>query len=125
MEERASPVRRRITTVQAVAERKRRSASELARIAGRREEITETAHGLNDIDVELLADAPDEHLDGIGVAIEVLIVKVLDQFGARDHPPGMVHQVGEEAVFEGGELDRIAVDAHAAGAGLEPYRAAC
>src|SRR5215210_6347988 len=124
MEERAMPVRRRITTVQAVADRKRRSASELARIVWGREEITETAHGLDDVDAELLADAADKHFDGVGIAVEVLVVEMLDQFGARNDPPGMVHQIGQQAVFMGGELDRIAIDGHAAVAGVEPHRAA-
>src|ERR1700688_579878 len=110
------PVMTRMTTAQAVAERKRRSARELARIlnhafflrmnlpenrshfsgscAGWREQITEAAHGLDDFDPEFLADAADEHFDGVAIAIEVLIVKMLDQLGARDHAPGVMHQIG-------------------------------
>ncbi len=53
------PVMRRITTVQVAAEKNRRSASELARI-GRAEQVAETAHGLNHVDAELLANTPDE-----------------------------------------------------------------
>src|ERR1700687_2395710 len=97
------PVMTRMTTAQAVAERKRRSASELARIsvscAGRSEQITEAAHGLDDFDAELLADAADEHLDGVAVAVEVLVVEMLDQFGAGDNAPGVVHQIGKQPVF--------------------------
>src|SRR5271156_3476471 len=104
------PVESRMTTVQAVADRNSRSASELARIARRREEVAEAAHGLDDLDPELLADAPDEDLDGVGIAIEVLVVEMLDQFGARHHPPGVMHQVGQQAVFVGGELDRRTFD---------------
>src|SRR5215216_2261572 len=109
MEESTTPVRRRITTVQAVAERKSRSASELARIVGRREEIAEAAHGLDNIDAELLAHAADKYFDGVGVAVEVLVVKMLDEFAARDHAPGMMHEIGEQTIFVGRELDRIAV----------------
>src|SRR6185295_7468723 len=108
-----------MTTVTAVAETKRRSASELARIGscdGRREQVAEPAHGLDHVDAELLADAADEHLDGVAVAIKVLIVKVLDQFGARDNTPGVMHQVGEQTVFVARQLDRVAVDADASGA---------
>src|SRR5438105_3196780 len=110
-------------TVQTVAERNSRSASELARI-GRREEIAEAAHGLDDVDAKLLADAADKHLDGVAVAIEVLIVEVLDQFGARHHAAGMMHQIRQQPIFVTGELDRIAVDGDAAGAGVEPDRPA-
>src|SRR5580693_5991599 len=112
------PVTSRITTVQVAAEKNRRSASELARI-GRAEEIAQTADGLNHVDTELLADAADEHLDGIGVAVEILVVEMLDQLGARDHASGVVHQIGEQAVFVGGELDRVAVDGDPAAAGIE------
>ena len=101
----------------------RRSASELARI-GRREQITEAAHGLDHVDAELLADAADEHLDGIEVAVEILVVEMLDQFGARHHAAGVMHQIGQQPVLVRGELDRIAVDGDAAGAGVEADRAA-
>src|SRR5215218_4730442 len=124
MEERTMPVRRRITTVQAVAERKRRSASELARIVGGREEIAEAAHGLDNVDAELFADTADKHFDGVRIAIEVLIVEMLDEFGARHHPACMMHQISQQAVFVRGELDRVAFYGHAAIARVEPHRAA-
>src|SRR5215467_7787644 len=50
IDESAIPVMIRITTVQMVAERKSRSASELARIAWRREQIAEAADGLDHFD---------------------------------------------------------------------------
>ena len=49
---------------------------------------------------------------------------MLDQFGARDHAPGVVHQISEQPVFVAGELDRIAVDRDAPGARIEPHRSA-
>src|SRR5262245_6418875 len=111
----------RITAVQIVAERKRRSASELARITRRGEEIAEPADGLDDVDAELLADATDEHLDGVRVAVEILVVEMLHQLGARNHPAGVMHQVREQAIFMRRELDRVAVHRHPAGAGIEAY----
>src|SRR5215831_5351074 len=114
----------RITAVKILAERIRRSASELARITRRREEIAEPAYGLDDLDAKLLADAADEHLDSVRVAVEVLVVQVLDQLGARHDTSGVVHQVGEQAVLVGCELDRIAVHRHAAGSGIEAHRTA-
>src|SRR5262245_17813891 len=112
------PVSTRITTIQVVAEKNKRSASELARIgpypvtvalAGlarilRSEQIPEPAHGLDHIDAELFPDAPDEHLDGVGVAVEILVVEMLDQFGARHHPAAVMHQVGQKPIFVAGEL---------------------
>src|ERR1700682_2400491 len=117
------PVTSRITTVQVAAEKNRRSASELARI-GRGEEIAQTADGLNHVDAELLADAADENLDGVGVAVEILVVEMLDQLRAPEHAAGMVHQIGEQPVFVRGELDRIAIDGDPAAAGIEPHRPA-
>src|SRR4051794_13648951 len=90
----------------------------------RRQQIAEPAHGLDDVDAELLADPADEHLDGVAVAVEILVVEMLDEFGARDDAAGMVHQVGEQPVFVTGKLDRIAVDSDAAGASVKPDRPA-
>src|SRR5450759_5435198 len=114
------PVMTRMTTAQAVAETNSRSARELTRIKSTRvggvKQIAETAHGLDDLDPEFLADAADEHFDGVAIAVEVLIVEVLDQLGARHHAARVVHQIGEQPVFMAGELDRIAIDRDASGA---------
>src|SRR5712691_1386803 len=118
------PVTTRITTVQVVAEKNSRRASELSRIARRREQIAEPAHGLDDVDAELLADAADENFDGVGIAVEILIVEMLDQLAARYHAAAVMHEIGEQAVFVRRELDRVAVHGHAPGAGIEAHRAA-
>src|SRR5690349_18415153 len=108
----------RMTTVQAVAHKNNRTASELARI-GRRQQITEPPHRLDDIDPEFFGNAADEDLDRIGVAVEILVVEMLDQFGARDYPPGMMHQVRQQPVLVRCELHWIAVDGDSAGARIE------
>src|SRR5437867_3034464 len=105
-----TPVANRISTVQAVADRNSRSASELARIARRRQEIAEPPDGLDDVDPHLLADAADEHLDRVGVTVEVLIVEMLHELGARHYAARMVHQIRQQPILVRGELDRIAVD---------------
>src|SRR6266550_4527565 len=109
----------RITAVHAVAARNRRSASELARIVGRGKKISESAHGLDYVNAKFFADAPDKDLDGVRIAVEILIVKMLDQLGARDHAASMVHQIGEQAVFVARKFDRIAVDANASVARIQ------
>src|SRR5215468_9327065 len=111
------PATTSITIVQVAAEKNSRSASELARI-GQREQIAQAAYRLDHVDAELLADATDEDLDRIGVPIEVLIVKVLDELGARHHAAGVMHQIGEQTIFVRGELDRVAIDRHAPGTGV-------
>ena len=72
----------------------------------RRQHIAEAAHGLDHIDAELTAQASDENFDRIRVAIEILIVKMLDDFRAGNDPPLMMHEIGEQPVFVRGELDR-------------------
>ena len=119
----AIPVAMRMITVHAVAHKNKRTASELARI-GRRQQITEPSHRLNDIHAELLADAPDEDLNRIRIAIKILIVEMFDQFGARHDPTGVMHEIGQQPVFVRGKLHRIAVDRNPAGAGIEPDRPA-
>src|SRR5215475_11505910 len=118
------PVATRLTTVHAVADRNRRSASELARIGRGRQQITEAAHGLDDLDAELLANAADENLDGIGIAVEILVVEMLDEFRARYHATRMVHQVRQQPILMGSELDRRAAHSDPPGAAVEPHRAA-
>ena len=48
------------------------------------DQVAEAAHGLDDVDAELLAQAADEDLDGVRVAVEILVVEVLGQLAARD-----------------------------------------
>ena len=86
-------------------------------------DIAEPARGLDDVDAELLAQTADEDLDGVGIAVEILVVEMLDDLAARDDPPRVMHQIGEQPIFVAGQLDRDAVDGHAAGARVEPDRA--
>src|SRR5262245_66595736 len=115
------PATTSITTVQAAAEKNSRSASELARI-GQCEQVAEAPYRLDHVDTELLANPPDEDLDGVRVAIKILIVKVLDQLRARHHAPGVVHEIGEQPIFMRGELHWIAIHRDPPGAGVEPDR---
>jgi hypothetical protein len=78
----------------------------------------------DDVHAELLAQPADEDLDGVGVAVEVLIVEMLRQLAPGDDAAHVVHEVGQEPVFVGGQLHRIAVHGDAAGAGVELDRTA-
>src|SRR5690242_17754129 len=121
------PVTSKMITVQAVADRKRRSASELARMStrvGRREQISQAAHRLDDLDAQLLANAADEHFDRIRIAIEILIVKMFNQLRARHHATGMMHQIRKQSIFVACKFDRVPVDRNTAGTGVKPDRAA-
>ena len=58
------------------------------------------------------------------VAIEVLLVEMLDQLGARHDATVVVHHVGEQPVLVRGELDLLAVAGDARRLGVEPQRPA-
>src|SRR5436190_326851 len=62
--------------------------------------VAEAADGLDPVGADLLAHAADEHLDGVGVAVEVLVVQVLDQLGATDHPALVHDQVVQQPIFQ-------------------------
>src|SRR5215510_5881768 len=117
------PATGRTSSTQAAAVANSRKARELVRIAFR-EPVAQAANGLDHVGWDFLAQPPDEHLDGIGVAIKILLIKMLDQLGARDDAIVMVHQVGEQPILVRGKLDRLAVKRDASGFGVEPQRSA-
>src|SRR5271166_5189473 len=85
--------------------------------------IAEAARGLDDVDTELLAQPADEYLDRVRIAVEILLVEVLDNLAARDDPSRVMHQIGEEPVLVAGQSDAGAVDRDASGPRVEPDRA--
>src|SRR3954463_7781953 len=68
--------------------------------------IAKPAHRLNQACVQLLAQAANEHLDRIGITVEVLVIEMFHQFGARHHLAPVMGEIGEQPVFLAGELDR-------------------
>ena len=50
------------------------------------------------------------------VAVEILLVKMLDDLAARDDAPSMMHEIGQQAIFVARELDRRVIDRDAPGA---------
>src|SRR5262245_23128463 len=93
----------RASRVQATAVANKRNASELVVIALLRQPVAETADGFDHVRRDLLAQPADEHLDGVGIAVEVLLVEVLDQLRARNYPLVVMHEVGEQAILVRGE----------------------
>src|SRR5688572_23523244 len=78
------------------------------------EAVAKSADGVDEVGTELLANARDEHLDGVRVTIEILIVDMLDQLGARYHLALVVHQIAQELVFLRGQPHRLAAQGDAA-----------
>src|SRR5262245_53134587 len=114
------PTMGRTRRVHAVEVANSRKASELTRIVILTETVAETAYGLDQIGRNLLAQAPDEDLDGVGIAVEILLVEMLDQLRARDHPALMQHEIGEQPVLVGREFDELTVARHPRRLGVEP-----
>src|SRR5207237_1482950 len=97
-------------------------------VARQREPITPAAQRLDGtqlvLRVELAAQAPDQHLDDVAVALEVLVIQALGQFRLGDHIPGAQHQVLENAVLERGELNGCAAHCHGLRARIQHHRSA-
>src|SRR5690606_29450563 len=72
----------------------------------------EAPAGLDDIVANAPADAPDQHFDGVGLALEVLVVEVVDDLHARDDAATLVRQIGEQPVFLRWQADRHALARH-------------
>src|SRR5690606_4742497 len=87
------------------------------------EAVAKSTDGSDHVGTQLLADASDENLDRVRIAVEVLVVDVLDQLGAADHLALVVHEVAEELVLLRCQLDRFSIQGDAARARVEPDRA--
>src|SRR5688500_4847714 len=83
------------------------------------ERITQPADGRDHIRSELLPDARDENLDRVGIAVEILVVNMLDQLGTGNDLALVMHQIGEQFIFLGGELHRLPIEGHLARARVE------
>src|SRR5690606_33129693 len=90
-------------------------------VCGVVEAVTEATDGRDDFRTQLLADAGDEDLDRVRIAVEILIVDMLDQFGAADHLALVVHEVAQQLVFLRRQLDRLALERDAARTRVEPH----
>src|SRR5690606_5459766 len=97
-EDRATPPATRAAAIQSAANSTRRSASDRvfakrpmggdeARsifFVGRRKAVSQAAHRVDHVGAELLAQPAYEYFDRVRIAVEVLIVDVLRQLGARN-----------------------------------------
>src|SRR4051812_29171880 len=62
-------------------------------LSGVVEAVTKAADSGDDVGTQLLVDAGHENLDGIGIAVEILIVDMLDQLRPADHLALVVEEV--------------------------------
>src|SRR3954451_24487296 len=73
--------------------------------------VTDAAHGVDErraVDVELLAQVADVGLEHAGVAAEVVLPHVLEDLRAGQHAARVQHQVAQQPVLGGREVDRLA-----------------
>src|SRR5215470_1028446 len=112
------PATGRTSSTQAAAVANSRNARELVLIT-LREPVAQAANGLDHIGRDLFSQPSDEDLDGVGVAVEILLIKMLDKLGARNDAVVVMHEVGKQPVFMRGELDRLPVQGDARGLGIE------
>src|SRR5665647_732157 len=61
------------------------AASFARRFVGIVEAVAKSTDRRNHVGAQLLANPGDEDLDRVRIAVEILIVDMLDQFGAADH----------------------------------------
>src|SRR5689334_3621313 len=78
----ASRISRRESEGRRIASRVTGRRSRLGRLRARLlrrtdQAVAQAAHRLDPVGADLLAHAADEHFDGVGVAVEVLVVQVL------------------------------------------------
>src|SRR6267154_2254632 len=74
--------------------------------------IARAAHGADRIllavRVEQFAQAPDVHIHGALVDIDVASPDAVEQLLAAEHPAGMLQEKLQQAIFGGTEIDRTA-----------------
>src|SRR5262245_32322909 len=119
-----TPAMASTSSVHSAAVANRRKASELSVIAFAGEPIAKTPHGGDHVRRDLLAQTADEDLDRVAVAIEVLVIEMLNELRARHDTAVMVHEVGEQPVLVRGELDGLARERDARRLGVETQGAA-
>src|SRR5882762_2777230 len=80
--------------------------------------ISAAAHGIDELVVpgrlQLLAQAPDMHVDGALLDEYVVAPDLVEELGARVDALGMGHEEMQQAELGGPELDDLAVGGHAA-----------
>src|SRR6476661_6245315 len=69
--------------------------------------------------VHLLAEPVDHHVHDVGAGIEVIVPRVFGDEGPRHDPSRVPHEVLEDRVLLGGEVDGLAGPPHAPRGGIQ------
>src|SRR2546422_573955 len=87
-----------------------------------------TANGLERLElvlrVELAAQARHEHVDVVALALDVFFVHAFAELGSSEHLTRAKHEVLEQPILVGREIDRLVVYADGLATGIERNRAA-
>src|SRR3546814_4940248 len=81
--------------------------------------VAEPADRRDDVGAQLFADARDEHLDRVRIAVEILIVDMLDQIGTRYDLALVMEKIGQQFILLRRPLYRLAGEGDAARARVE------
>src|SRR3546814_16382853 len=63
-------------------------------------------------------------VDDVGLRIEMIVPDMFEQHRPRHHPPFVAREIGEDAKFARGEVDRLAAAPHRLTAQIDPAIAA-
>jgi prepilin-type N-terminal cleavage/methylation domain-containing protein len=88
------------------------------------EPVAQSAHGFNQARRQFLAQAGNEYLDRIRIAIEILSINMFGQFRSGDDFTRVMHQVGENPVFMARQRQGSSIHAGTAAAGIQGQRTA-
>src|SRR6185312_80690 len=77
----------------------------------RPEDITDAAHGMNQLffRIDLAAHAMHEHVDDVRLRVEAVIKNVLQDHRLRHDAIGVAHEIFEQCKFAGLQFDFFAV----------------
>ena len=96
----------------------------LRRAWGEGNAVAEPAHGMNDIGRDFAAKPPNEDFDGVRIAVEILLIEMIDKLRARHDAGLVVHEIGKEPEFKAGYFDGRPVKGHPRRARIELQGAA-
>src|SRR4030042_812002 len=74
---------------------------------------------LRGVHIYLAAQVVDIDIDDVGHGVKVVVPHVFRNHGPRHHPIGMAHEIFEQGIFFGREIDLLAASAHRMGDGVQ------
>src|SRR5205823_4514812 len=86
-----------------------------------RDDVTQAAHGLDEVGAELLAQAVDVNLDRVAADLVLPAVEFFLQLRAREHGAGALQHRLEHGPFACRQLQRFAIERRFTGGRIEAH----